>query len=135
MSKTNADRLTPTVDSPPPARQVPLWRAVAVAVILAVALGVVAGATAYVAQSRSNSHTDRRIERLEADLAERRKAAAEANARRDQQLAEVGRLVCAVFNRVQPRDAEVERIRAMYRCDQLPQPQPSPSVLPSPRPS
>ncbi len=131
MSNTEA-QLTPDVDPPGP-RHVPLWRATAVAVALAVALGVVAGTTAYVAQSKANEHTDRRIARLEADLAERRKAANEANARRDQQLAEVGRLVCAVFNRVQPRDAEVERVRAIYRCDQ--QPQPSPSVLPSPQPS
>ncbi len=124
------EQLTPEV-KPPKLRQVPSWIAALVAIVLAAALGVVAGTTAYVAQSRANAHTDRRIARLESDLTERRKAAAEANARRDQQIAEVQRLICTVMNRVQPRDAEVERIRVQFHCDQQPQPSTQPSPAPS----
>ncbi len=135
MSRTE-DQLTHNLPAPPQPRRVPLWQAVAVGLALALLLGVVAGVTAYVAadkgRSQANAHTDRRLAALEADLTERRKAASEANARRDQQLRDTERIVCAVVNRVQPRDAEIERIRAEYRCDQQPLPSASPRASPSP---
>ncbi len=121
---TTAEQLTPADVDPPKTMHVPTWRAVVVAVILAVALGVVAGTTAFVAQSKANSFTDRRLAALERDLNERRKLASEANARRDQQIAETRRLVCTVVNRLQPRDDEVERIRREFKCDQQGDPGP-----------
>jgi hypothetical protein len=105
--------------------------AYAIAIVFCSAMGSYIATV--VAHERGSAHTDERIARLEGDLAVRRAAAAEANARRDQQLAEVGRLVCAVVNRVQPRDAEVERIRVQYRCDQQPQPSGSPAPSAAPR--
>ncbi len=123
---STAGKLTPPAGTPP-VRVTPSWQAVAVGLALAVLLGVVAGVTAFVAQSRANQHTDQRIERLEADLTERRRVAAEANARRDQQIAETQRVVCVVFNRLQPRDDEVQRVRAQFTCDALPEPTVRPS--------
>jgi hypothetical protein len=129
MSRT-ADRLTPPiVDIPPP--RVPSWQAFLVGFLLAALVGVVGAVAVYVALSRANDHTDHRLATLEADRVERRKAADEANARRDSQIAETRRLVCTVVNRIQPRDVEVERIRAEFKCDQQPDPAPAASPRPS----
>lgn len=104
-------------------------RATAVAYALAIVICSATGSyvATVIAHERGSAHTDRRIARLETDLGQRRAAAAEANARRDQQIAETRRVVCVVFNRLQPRDAEVERVRAEFKCDQQPDPQPSAS--------
>jgi hypothetical protein len=110
----------------PQVRVTPSWQAIVVGILVAVLLGIVAGVTAFVSQQRANDHTDHRIARLEADLAERRRVAAEANARRDQQIAETQRIVCVVMNRVQPRDAEVEKVRAQFNCAAQPDPVGSP---------
>lgn len=126
MSRT-ADHLTPPLGTAPPKRA-PSWQAFLVGFLLAAMLGIVAAVSVYVALSRANAHTDRRLATLEADRAERRTAADQANARRDQQIAETRRLVCTVVNRIQPRDTEVERIRVEFRCDQ--QPEPSPPAAP-----
>jgi hypothetical protein len=83
-----------------------------------------------IAYRQSTAHTDERFRVLEKDLTERRKKAAEDNARRDQAQAEVTGLVCTVLNRLTPRDPEVERIRVMYKCVGL---QPSAGTTPPPR--
>ncbi len=122
------DLLTPpAIDPSRLVRVTPSWQAILVGALLAIMLGIVAGVTAYIAQNRANEHTDRRLAELERDRAERRAAADAANARRDQQIAETQRIVCVVMNRIEPRDAEVQRIRVQFRCDAQPDPAATPS--------
>ena len=71
---------------------------------------------AAIAYHRASDDADVRFATLEKDLAERRKLAAEANAKRDAQQAKVSALVCTVLDRLQPRDADVEAARATYGC-------------------
>ncbi len=131
MLESGTPATTPSVTAAPAAphtvRAVPSWQAVAVGLVLAIMLGVVAGVTAFYAQSKSNEHTDKRIALLEADRVERRRVADEANARRDQQIAETQRIVCVVLNRIQPRDTEVQRIRVQFLCDRQPDPLATPT--------
>jgi hypothetical protein len=89
-----------------------------------------------VAYQRSETHTDRRIAVLEGDLAQRRKANAEANAARDARTAELLALVCQLLDHAQPRDAGIEASRAKYRCTGNPPlaPTPGPSSAPPRQP-
>jgi hypothetical protein len=73
-----------------------------------------------IAYQRAAEHTDKRFTALERDLTERRKAAAEANARRDAQQAQTAALVCLVLDHLQPRDEAVEAARARYNCPDEP---------------
>lgn len=104
------------------------------AIAYAAAIVICSAAAAWIAtvtaHERAKVQTERRVQVLERDLTERRKAAAEANARRDAQLAEAQRIVCVIFDRL-PRDAQVEMVRARFQCDR----QPSPGLSPTPAPS
>lgn len=104
--------------------------AVAYALAIVICSAVGSYVATVVAHERGSAHTDERIAALERDLTVRRAAAAEANARRDQQLRETERVVCVVFNRLEPRDVEVQAVRVRFRCDQQPQPSVDPSAGP-----
>ncbi len=72
-------------------------------------------------------HTDQTLSVLVKDLDQRRAAAQQANASRDQQLAELRRLVCILADHAQPRDQQVDDVRARYGCNGGPYPVPGPS--------
>lgn len=91
---------------------------------------VIGYAASMVAVDRAAEHTDSRVAVLEGDLQQRREAAAQQNAGRDAQIAELRRLVCVFADHSQPRDKAVEQIRANYGCDN-----PSPAATPGPSPS
>lgn len=105
------------------------------AIAYACAIVICSAAAAWIAtvtaHERAKVQTERRVQVLERDLAERRRVNAEANARRDAQLAETQRIVCVVFDRL-PRDSEVDRLRAQFECDKQAgggaPPTPAPSV-------
>lgn len=78
-----------------------------------------------VAYGRAERHTDARIATLEQDLAQRRAANQQSNAERDRQIAELRRLVCILADHAQPRDDQVEQVRATYGCTGGPYPEPS----------
>lgn len=103
----------------------------ATAVVFAVAVAVLAAASAYAsalfAVDRAAKHTDQRVAVLESDLQQRREAAASQNANRDAQIAELRRLVCTFADHSQPRDESVEDIRRTYQCIPAPTPAPIPS--------
>lgn len=115
-------------------------RAVArVAIAYMLAILIVGASAAYigatVGYNRSAERTDRRIATLERDLADRRAARARDDATRDAQVGRLRQLVCLFADRVQPRDAEVERARAEFGCTYTPPvPQAVPSAMPEPGP-
>ena len=98
----------------------PRRKLIQIVVLFAVAIVTCSAAAAYVgaaiAYHRASDHTDARFAELETDLTERRRVAAEGNAKRDAQQAEVAALVCLVLDRIQPRDAQVEAARSRYGC-------------------
>ncbi|MGI5247758.1 hypothetical protein [Dactylosporangium sp. CA-139066] len=121
-------------------RPVAKWRQIAImyALLPLLCAGVGAWIATQVAYARAEAHTDRRIAALERDLAERRAANTSANAERDRQIAELRRLVCIFADHAQPRDAQVEEVRARYGCTGGPYPvpqSPPPSAPISGRPT
>lgn len=91
-------------------------------------LSSVIGYTAAVfAVNRAEAHTDQRVAVLERDLQQRRATAAAQNEARDQQIAELRRLVCLFADHSQPRDPAVEDVRRRYNCTGSPSPTPGPS--------
>lgn len=91
-------------------------------------LSAVIGYTSSVlAVARAEKHTDARVGVLESDLQQRRAAAAEQNANRDSQIAQLRRLVCVFADHAQPRDEDVEEVRAAYGCTATPSPSPTPT--------
>lgn len=94
--------------------------------------GVIGYTSAFFAVRRSAEHTDERVGVLETDLQQRRSAAAAQNAARDEQIAELRRLVCVFADHSQPRDQSVEEIRTKYGCTGAPAPNPSASPSASP---
>lgn len=125
---------SPDEDEMPPAparrRTVLLSLGFALAVLLL--SGVIGYTSAFFAVDRSAEHTDGRVGVLEKDLQQRRSAAAEQNANRDAQIAELRRLVCVFADHSQPRDQGVEEIRAKYGCTGAPAPSPSASPAAGP---
>jgi hypothetical protein len=104
--------------------------AVVYALLPLLCAGIGAWIATQVAYTRAEAHTDRRIETLERDLAERRAANQQGNAERDRQIAELRRLVCIFADHAQPRDEQVEQVRATYGCTGGPYPVPSTSTPP-----
>lgn len=70
-----------------------------------------------IAHKRASAHTDRRIAAVEEGLAARRQA-------RDDQFAEMAKLVCVFADRV-PRDPYLDEVRRRYGCDVPPSPSPT----------
>jgi hypothetical protein len=123
---TRAEEITtndPLASSP--RRTLLLSTMFALAVVLLAA--VISYTAAVIAVYRAERHTDERVAVLERDLQQRRAAAAEQNANRDAQIAELRRLVCLFADHAQPRDAAVEDVRARYGCTGVASPTPSPS--------
>lgn len=118
-----------------PRRQI---RRVAVAYALAIIVcsGVAAWIATDIAHTRASEHTDLQLRILNADLNERRRANAEANARRDAQTSELLTLVCLLLDRAVPRDGQVEMFRARFGCDTgRPSLTPAPTPAPTPSPT
>jgi hypothetical protein len=114
-------------DSPlPPQRRnwIPTVMLAAAIVVLSAAI---AYGSAFFAVDRAAVHTDQRVAVLESDLRQRRATAADQNAARDRQIAELRRLVCLFADHAQPRDGDVEMVRAKYACA-TPTPTPGPSA-------
>ncbi len=110
-------------------------RAVArVAIAYMVAILIVGASAAYIGATvgydRAAARTDRRIGTLERDLAERRAARNAENATRDAQVRRLRELVCVFADRVQPRDVDVERVRAEFGCTGGPAPGAKPGAMP-----
>lgn len=107
--------------------------AAALVVIVVIAGYVSAGLGGERAYARSSAHTDQRIGTLESELAQRRATILQGDTLRDQQIAELRRLVCVFADHVQPRDDQVAQVRLRYGCTGGPYPMPSPSVVVSSR--
>lgn len=95
-------------------RTVLLSATFALAVLLLAA--VIGYTSSLFAVGRAAEHTDERVAVLENDLRQRRATAAEQNANRDKQIAELRKLVCVLADHAQPRDAAVQEVRVQYNC-------------------
>lgn len=128
--------LAPVLADEPVVLQRPRRAVARVAIAYMLAILIVGSAAAYIGATvgydRASARTDRRIATLEGDLAERRATRDRENATRDAQVKRLRQLVCTFADRVHPRDAEVERVRAEFGCTGNPTPQVAPSSLPSP---
>jgi hypothetical protein len=109
----------------------PLQKLRQIAIVYALLPLLCAALGAWVAYRLTEASTDRRIAALEQDLAQRRAARAEQDAARDRQLGELRLLVCIFADHSQPRDDQVEAVRARYGCTGGPYPEPqSPPATP-----
>ncbi len=121
------DECEPHSEEPDRARTLLLSTVFAAAVLLLAA--VIGYTSSLFAVDRAAEHTDARVAVLESDLQQRRSAAATQNANRDQQIAELRRLVCLFADHSQPRDDLVQDVRVRYGCVLA---TPTPSVSPAP---
>lgn len=128
------EAVTPVGPSPRRTALLSLSFAAAIVVLAA----VIAYFSSAIAVNRAEQHTDDRVAVLESDLQARRSAAAEQNANRDAQIAELRRLVCLFADHATPRDQDVEDVRRRYGCTGVPNPTPGPTssatAVPTARP-
>lgn len=108
----------------------PLQKLRQIAVVYALLPLLCAALGGFVAVKIGEANTDRRLGTLERDLADRRAANQKSNAERDRQIAELRRLVCTFADHAQPRDDQVEQVRATYGCTGGPYPEPTTSPAP-----